>query len=83
MILLHIIAFLVVVTWFASLGPLLGYSIDWGFDALEDIFDPIARYDSGEFNLFGVVTLTVLLNLLFMPMALMYWFYQLCTVGRR
>lgn len=83
MIVLHIIAFLIAALWIVSIGPLLGYSIDYGFEALEDIFDPIVKYENGEFNLFGVIVITVILNTIFMPMAVVYWSYKLCTIGRR
>jgi hypothetical protein len=83
MIVLHIIAFLVVALWICSIGPLLGYSIDYGFESLEDMFDPVVRYESEEFNPFGVVVLTVVFNVIFMPMAIVFWLYKLCTVGRR
>lgn len=83
MIVLQIIAVLIVALWFCSIGPLLGYSIDYGFESLEDIFDPVVKYESGEFNLFGAMAITVVLNTIFMPMAVVYWLYKLCTVGRR
>lgn len=83
MMVLYILAFIIGVTWIASFGPLLGYSIDYGVEELENFFNPIVKYESGDFNFFGAAILTALLNLLFMPMALIYWFYKLCTVGRR
>ena len=83
MIVLQIMAILIVVLWIGSIGPLLGYSLDYGFEALEDIFDPIVKYRDGYFNLFGVIVLTVILNIIFMPMAIVFWLYKLCTVGRR
>ena len=83
MIALQIIAVLIVALWIGSTGPLIGYSIDYGFESLEDMFDPAVRYQSGEFNLFGVIVITVILNTVFAPMAILYWFYKLCTVGRR
>lgn len=83
MIVLQIIAVLIAALWIASTGPLLGYSLDYGVESLEDIFDPIIKYENGDFNLFGVIVLTVILNTIFMPMAIVFWFYKLCTVGRR
>ena len=83
MIALQIITVLIVALWIASTGPLIGYSIDYGFESLEDWFDPIVKYESSEFNLFGVIIITVVFNTAFAPMAILYWFYKLCTVGRR
>lgn len=83
MIILQIIAILIIALWIASTGPLIGYSLDYGCEALEDIFDPVVRYDSEEFNLFGVIVTTIVCNTIFLPMAIVFWFYKLCTVGRR
>lgn len=83
MIVLQIIAVLIVALWIASIGPLLGYSLDYGFEALEDIFDPVVKYKDSDFNLFGAIVITVVLNTIFMPMAIVFWFYKLCTVGGR
>lgn len=83
MIVLQIIAVLIVALWIASICPLLGYSLDYGFEALEDIFDPVVKYENGDLNIFGVIVLTVILNTLFMPIAIVFWFYKLCTIGRR
>lgn len=83
MVVLQIIAVLIAALWIASTGPLLGYSLDCGVESLEDIFDPIVKYENSDFNLFGVIVLTVILNTIFMPMAIVFWFYKLCTLGRR
>ena len=83
MIVLQIIAVIIVALWFCSIGPLLGYSLDYGFEALEDIFDPVVRYNNDDFNLFGVIVISVFINVIFAPMSIIFWFYKLCTVGRR
>lgn len=82
MMALQIIAVVIIGIWICSLGPLLGCSIDYGIESFEDMFNPVVRYESGEFNLFGVVVITVVLNVMFMPMSVIYWFYKLCTIGR-
>jgi hypothetical protein len=82
-IVLQIIAVLVVALWICSIGPFLGYALEYGFDALEDTFNPVVKYENSDFNLFGVIVITVILSIVFMPMAIIYWFYKLCTVGRR
>lgn len=40
-------------------------------------------YNNIKTNWFGTVCLTVLANVAFGPVALGYWFYKLCTVGRK
>lgn len=83
MIALYILAFIVVVLWIGSTGPLIGYAIEYGIEDLEDFFDPVVRYNTEEFNLFGVIVITILLNIAFTPMAIVFWLYKLCTVRRR
>lgn len=39
------------------------------------------QYDN--VNIFGCVMLTVILNLLCPVVSICYWFYKLCTIGRR
>ena len=40
-------------------------------------------YNHTKTNWFGTICLTILVNAIFGPTALCYWFYKLCTVGRR
>ena len=40
-------------------------------------------YDHTKTNWFGTTLLTILANMAFGPTALCYWFYKLCTVGRK
>ena len=40
-------------------------------------------YNHTKTNWFGTICLTILANVVFGPTALCYWFYKLCTVGRR
>ena len=40
-------------------------------------------YKHTKTNWFGTALLTSLVNVIFGPTALCYWFYKLCTVGRR
>lgn len=83
MMILYTLAFIMVMLWIGSIAPLIGNAIDCGFEGLEDLFDPVVRYNTGDFSLFGVVIITILLNIAFAPMAIIYWFYKLCTFGRR
>lgn len=40
-------------------------------------------YDHTKTNWFGTVFLTILANVALGPSAICYWFYKLCTIGRR
>lgn len=40
-------------------------------------------YNHTKTNWFGTICLTILVNVVFGPSALCYWFYKLCTVGRK
>ena len=40
-------------------------------------------YNHTKTNWFGTLCLAVLANVAFGPSALFYWFYKLCTVGRK
>lgn len=47
------------------------------------ICNPKWVYNHTKTNWFGTALLTILSNVAFGPSALCYWFYKLCTVGRR
>ena len=49
----------------------------------ENMLNPIAIYKNQKLNVFGCIVLTLLGNILLCPAAPFYWFYKLCTVGRR
>ena len=44
---------------------------------------PNVIYYNTKLNYFGVGVVCLVLNLFFLPTALCYWFYKLCTVGRK
>lgn len=46
-------------------------------------FNPIQVYKSYKVNWFGCIMLVLLAHTLFLIMAVVYWFYKLCTVGRK
>lgn len=45
--------------------------------------NPNVLYKTGEVNWFGAYFLGVLFSIIFLPMAMIYWLYKLCTVGRK
>lgn len=81
---LMIIGFLLGAVWICSIGPFIGAIISDGFDMLEYIFNPVVIYhNSDNLNIFGVICLVTISTIGFLPVALIFWFYKLCTVGRR
>jgi hypothetical protein len=48
-----------------------------------NLLQPNIIYHNTKLNYFGVGVVCLALNLFFLPVALCYWFYKLCTVGRR
>ena len=46
-------------------------------------FNPEHIYKHNRLNVFGTIMLTIFYNLLSPGVALCYWFYKLCTVGRK
>ena len=52
---------------------------DYGFAWL----NPLFIYEHIDVNWFGALLLTLVANVIFVPYAISYWFYKLCTVGRK
>lgn len=54
-----------------------------GWNSLS-IFNPIRNYNTWtQFNWLGITIMTLLLNIVFIPYAIVYWIYKLFTVGRK
>ena len=51
--------------------------------SIENFINPINVYRLNEVNVFGCILLTILGNIMFPYYAICYWFYKLCTVGRK
>lgn len=55
-----------------------------GMDFDLSIFNPIRNYNRWrKINWFGVIVATILLNVIFLLYAIVYWGYKLVTVGRK
>lgn len=50
---------------------------------LDSILNPIVIYETIEVNIFGCIIATIFAHLILPWVAPFYWFYKLCTVGRR
>lgn len=50
---------------------------------METSFNPIRVYKENNVNWLGCIMLVLLAHILFLPIAIIYWFYKLCTCGRR
>ena len=64
---------------FINLIGLYNFSIE----DMEIGFNPIRVYKEYNVNWFGCIMLVLLAHILFLPIAIIYWFYKLCTCGRR
>lgn len=45
--------------------------------------NPILIYNNVSVNWFGCIVLTILAHIAAGPWVVFYWFYKLCTVGRK
>lgn len=45
--------------------------------------NPIVIYDNVPVNWFGCIVLTILAHIAAGPWVVFYWFYKLCTIGRK
>ena len=45
--------------------------------------NPIVIYNNVPVNWFGCIVLTILAHIAAGPWVIFYWFYKLCTVGRK
>ena len=59
------------------------FLINPSIDDMETGFNPIRAYKEYKVNWFGCIMLVLLAHILFLPIAIIYWFYKLCTVGRK
>ena len=57
--------------------------INLSIEDMETDFNPIRVYKENNVNWFGCIMLVLLAHILFLPIAIIYWFYKLCTCGRR
>lgn len=70
---------LIFIDIFINLIGLCNFSIE----DMETGFNPIRVYKEYNVNWFGCIMLVLLAHILFLPIAIIYWFYKLCTCGRR
>jgi len=45
--------------------------------------NPVVIYNNVSVNWFGCIVLTILAHIAAGPWVVFYWFYKLCTVGRK
>lgn len=48
-----------------------------------EFVNPIWLYKRYRVNWFGAIFITIIFNMLTLPFSIGYWFYKLCTVGRK
>lgn len=60
------------------------FVLDYGISSMDEVFNPLTIYELHPMiNVFGCILITLLGTIIFLPWAIIYWFYKLCTVGRR
>ena len=52
-------------------------------EVMESAYNPIQIYKEHNVNWFGCALIVLAEHILFIIPAIIYWFYKLCTVGRR
>jgi hypothetical protein len=62
---------------------ILGFSARIGYAIEVQRLNPIHIYKDRRVNWFGCFWLTLMFNLLCPVLTFSYWFYKLCTVGRK
>ena len=80
---LQIILFFLIIVWVATISPCLAHALEYGFETFETTFNPIVKYKEGNLNWFGTIVVTIVVTIILMPMAIIFWIYKLFTVGRR
>lgn len=80
---LYVFLIFLFLIWIGSIGPCLAHALEYGFETFEETFNPIAKYEKGNLNWFGTIVVTVVVTIILMPMAIIFWIYKFFTVGRR
>lgn len=52
-------------------------------ESIPNLIDPMFIYQDNKVNIFGCFMLTLVGHILFPWYAICYWFYRLCTIGRK
>lgn len=52
-------------------------------DFFNKLFNPVTIYENHKVNYFGAFMITLFSNCSLFIYAICYWFYKLCTVGRK
>lgn len=75
-----VLAIWVFLTTFIWIIALFESHFDYGFQWI----NPLYIYQTVQVNWFGCIVLTILAHLAAGPIiSIIYWFYKLCTVGRK
>lgn len=70
----------IIIGWMLSFVPFDTYSLAGSFEYLNPLF--LYKYHN-TLNWFGIMCLALFYNLLCPLITIAYWFYKLCTVGRK
>jgi hypothetical protein len=69
----------IIFTFVFLLSLMFGSEFEWGLQWI----NPIVIYNNVPVNWFGCIVLTILAHIAAGPWVVFYWFYKLCTVGRK
>ena len=83
MIILGLLCIIILLCWICSVGATIAVGLDNEMWKLDEVFDPYAKYLNSNLNWFGIIFTTIISYLFLFPMAVIYWFYRLCTIRRR
>ena len=60
------------------------FALEYGISGFDEVFNPLIVYEvNPNINVFGCILLTLFGTIIFLPWAIIYWFYKFCTVGRK
>lgn len=68
---------------FIVIGPMTDFAGAIGKASGVEFFNPCFIYDKVKVNAFGAIILALVYNALMPIPAVCYWFYKLCTFGRK
>lgn len=66
-----------------NIFALMGVAICVVDGANFSFINPLVIYDAISVNWFGAILIAAFLHILLPVVAVLYWFYKLCTVGRK
>lgn len=70
-----------IIGWLLLTG--IGSQYTLGTSTTYRMLNPVIIYDHHRVNVFGAIMIALAYNLMCPVITIVYWFYKLCTVGRK